>query len=464
MAITGNRNYNDPALGAAFGNLASLFAPPGGTDLAGYATANAKNQEAQRLAELYASGRTPSEKAALAGVMAYGSTPQGFNYKTDQDNATVRATNEADNATALAMLYATPVLVNEGQTAFLPQQTQEATGLPGVFTGAVRAQPGDRVALPSGQVVEGAPKPMTEDELRAQLLSGMPAAQQNAWAFGSTPLESVIRDGQPTYTTRLDAIGQQPAPSASGGAPETQNYKTPDGTTGSAVYDRTRGWVDTQTGAALPQGSVTFSAALQGDRATSGLGGKSTEAQDKNAYAAEMASGATEQLLTAFDTGAIPSASDYQLFVLMRTLPMSVQPALVSAMSPQGQLFYQNVRTALPYQLMSQSGQAVTEQEYERKLLELVPVPGEDPAVTAAKRRQFETYIATARAVAGPAYDNVEAAKAANEGQGAAPAPQGAAPTPAQGGIPTLNSPEEAATLPSGTQFYTPDGRLMRVP
>ena len=41
MAITTNRVYNDPALGAAFSNLASAFMPPGGGDLAGYASAAA---------------------------------------------------------------------------------------------------------------------------------------------------------------------------------------------------------------------------------------------------------------------------------------------------------------------------------------------------------------------------------------------------------------------------------------
>ena len=47
MNIRANR-YNDPALGAAFENIASLFAPPSAQDTAAYATAAAKKQDAER--------------------------------------------------------------------------------------------------------------------------------------------------------------------------------------------------------------------------------------------------------------------------------------------------------------------------------------------------------------------------------------------------------------------------------
>ena len=111
----------------------------------------------------------------------------------------------------------------------------------------------------------------------------------------------------------------------------------------------------------------------------------------------------------------------------MRRMPMEAAPYLVKSMSPEGQAFYQNLRTALPFQLMSQSGQAVSEQEYERKLLELIPIPGEDASVSAAKRSQFATYIKAARGVAGPAYDKIH-------NNGGIPEPSGT-PVPAPGGM-----------------------------
>lgn len=110
--FAGNRYYNDPALGAAFANLAQAFAPPSAQDMAAFATAQKTRDEAARLAQLFAAGGSPSEQAALIGVQTYGATPQGFTYKVDQDNATQRygydtqaatstANNAADNARAL---------------------------------------------------------------------------------------------------------------------------------------------------------------------------------------------------------------------------------------------------------------------------------------------------------------------------------------------------------------------------
>ena len=99
-----------------------------------------------------------------------------------------------------------------------------------------------------------------------------------------------------------------------------------------------------------------------------------------------------------------------------------VQPELLTSMSPEGQAFYQNVRTALPMQLLTQSGQGVTEREYERKMAELVPVPGEAPSVTAAKRRQFAIYAAAVKGLAGRALDKVNAVPAQAPAGSASPA------------------------------------------
>ena len=58
--ISPNRYYNDPALGQGFSNLASIFAPPSGSDLSGYATAAATKQKAAQLADYYDYTKNPN--------------------------------------------------------------------------------------------------------------------------------------------------------------------------------------------------------------------------------------------------------------------------------------------------------------------------------------------------------------------------------------------------------------------
>lgn len=98
---------------------------------------------------------------------------------------------------------------------------------------------------------------------------------------------------------------------------------------------------------------------------------------------------------------------------------------------------------------MAKSGLAVTEQEYARTLAELVPVPGEDPAVTASKRRQFATFVSVIQGLAGQAWAKAKMNPPAPPPElGATPAPA-APPAPAAGG---------AARFERG-----PDGKLIRV-
>jgi len=165
----------------------------------------------------------------------------------------------------------------------------------------------------------------------------------------------------------------------------------------------------------------------------SGKGGKTTEAQDKAGYVAAMSEEAATGILNAYDTGKLPNQTDYQLFNLGNNLPAAAQPALVPGMSPEGQNFYQMMRTALPPQLMIQSGMGVNEKEVERKYKELIPVPGEDPSVTQLKRNQFATYLTAVRGIAGPAYK-----KATTPLPGKTPpaAPGLGAAAPAAGGDP----------------------------
>lgn len=115
MPVASNRYYNDPALGQAFSNLAGMFAPPSGGDLAGYATAKAKREEASRLAELFAYAKDPAYDQTVAdrmGVLGGLYAPTQSFYSVDQGNAVARRgqditastalqTNAADNARAI---------------------------------------------------------------------------------------------------------------------------------------------------------------------------------------------------------------------------------------------------------------------------------------------------------------------------------------------------------------------------
>lgn len=115
MPVTSNRFYNDPSLGAAFSNLANIFAPPSGSDLAGYAGAKAKQEEAARLAELFNYAKDPNYDQGLAdrmGVLGGLYAPTQSYHAVNLGDATTRrgqdvtastsrANNAADNIRAL---------------------------------------------------------------------------------------------------------------------------------------------------------------------------------------------------------------------------------------------------------------------------------------------------------------------------------------------------------------------------
>jgi len=270
MAIRSNRHYNNPAIGAAFSNLASIFAPPSGSDLAGYANASATNAQSARIAELFADPNLSDwdKKAIAAGL--YNPT-QSF-YAQDQNNATAqrgqditagtarygfdtqaatsRANNAADNERALA----TNVLDNQRSaigSLFGPlNQGQVAPAVPQEFM--------DILGLPSVDERVGAPKPLSETEHNASVLAGMPLEQQQAVAFGSTPIEQIVMGDGPINVTRPDAIGQTPYNAQSQTKPTNMLAVLPDGTNVPAVQAPDGGFVHAQTGERLPDNIQIF--------------------------------------------------------------------------------------------------------------------------------------------------------------------------------------------------------------
>ncbi|WP_020187621.1 hypothetical protein [Methylopila sp. 73B] len=215
MAI---RQY-DPTIGQHIRSVAGLFAPPSPTEQAAYAMAKAKKEEAERLAELHAAGRTPSERAALTGVQGYGQTPQGFTYNVDTDAATAR---RGQDLTAGSSRYATDVGARTSITNNrLDNQRATVTNLYGPLdAGQVAPAVPDRfleaLGFGGGGIAErlGALKPMSETEAKAQILRALSLQQQADAVLGAeTPVQAMGPDGRATFMSPGAAVrtGAQPA-------------------------------------------------------------------------------------------------------------------------------------------------------------------------------------------------------------------------------------------------------------
>jgi hypothetical protein len=275
-------NAVDPSqISSAFDSIANAFKVTPQEILAG-AKSRETMQKVQYLADAYKLAQDPSSDqgqldrlASIAGAYA----PSQSLTAVDRNNATTLRTNAADNARALQVARegqageTTRTLlspVGEGQTRFIPPSVASLYGLPAQQIGAVKANEGQTVALPGGGTVEGREKPLTEDAVKARVLAGMEPAAQRAAAFGNTPVETVMTPQGPRISSRLDAIGQAPAPDTQ--KAQFFNYDTPDGKSGTARTDGSGKLVDTQTGVELPPGSRTYTAQLTGNKTDTGLG------------------------------------------------------------------------------------------------------------------------------------------------------------------------------------------------
>lgn len=311
MAVRKNGYYADPALGTAFDNLASAFATPSGTDIHGYASASATREKAARLADLYAYAKDPAYKQELAdrmGVAAGNYAPNQSYYAVDEGNDTTLKTNAATNAAslavadknnagALARTFAAPVVVADGQTAFLPNQTQAATGLPGMFRGNVTTNPGQTVTTPTNEVISGVPKPLTDSEVKGAILGRQSPEDQRAVALQGVGVAPIVgKDGEPINVLTPNAAGRKPYIDDKR-QPQIANYKTAAGAVGTATLDKdTLKWKDTQTGVELPAGTQTYTANLQGDKDATGLGTNTKNNIDQQLVDLTLAESTSKQL------------------------------------------------------------------------------------------------------------------------------------------------------------------------
>ncbi len=313
MPVRRNGYYQpDPALAASFDNLAEVFKTPSGSDLLGYTKSAAEREKAARLADLYNYAKDPNydqTRADRLGVAAGQYAPTQSYYAVDENNDTSLKTNAATNAAslavadknnagALARLYATPIVAGDGQTVMLPAQTAAATGLPGMFRGNITANQGQTVTTPGGEVIAGAPKPLSDSEVKGAILGRQSPADQRAVAMQGVGVTQVQdKSGEPTLVNTPDAAGRTPY-NVDSRQPQIANWKDPaSGKIGTAVLDKdTMKWKDTQTGAELPAGIQTYTANLQGDKDATGLGASTKNNIDQQLVDLSLTDSTSKQL------------------------------------------------------------------------------------------------------------------------------------------------------------------------
>lgn len=247
MAV--RNRYNDPNLGAAFENIASLFAPVSSSELAGYATADLTRQkaaaEAQRmgLVDMFVNGNGINDQAGIAAGLytpnqSWGAVQMGdatarlghsLDYRASREN------NTADNARAMEL-------------GRLGDETNR------------RGQDLDFRALTENNVRDNQRHVQTTaiDSLLNPLGPGEQTREigDDVWAAM----------GIPTMPTTPEYVNSTPSGSA-----KLTNVRLPDGTqTVAAQTDR--GLVDPQSEQPLPPGTTMFSTAAQGSADEVGLG------------------------------------------------------------------------------------------------------------------------------------------------------------------------------------------------
>jgi hypothetical protein len=233
MPAKKNQYYNDPAIGEAFNNLASMFKAPSGTDLYGYAHAAATRAKEGRLSELFDYAKKPEYNAELADRLniAVGNyNPSQSFYSVDQSNATSRANNAADNQRARDVASinerantdrAMIAPIATGASRILPPALADFYKVPQVQSGNIEMKPGEVTTTPDGRVFRGEAKPLSSDETRAQWMQDAAKAGKigdaamKAVIMGNTPIETIQSNEGARFAFRPDAVGQAPMPDPS---------------------------------------------------------------------------------------------------------------------------------------------------------------------------------------------------------------------------------------------------------
>lgn len=364
MPVTNSAYYNDPALGQAFSNLASAFAPPSGADLAGYALANERKQAATRLGQLFDYTKDPNFNQTTFDRMGVASGQ----WNPSQSYYGIDAKEQGDTTRKLLE----PVAA--GATRFVPQGLADMYDVPNQQTGVVSLNQGERATLPNGQVLNGAPKPLSETEMKASILGGLPIADRQAAVLSDIPVETVMSNGQPQFVRRSDAIGKAPAGSDSDLVEGTANVN---GKIVEVYRRKNERQYVTADGQPVPADVQVFDRARP-TGTNEQVGMKNTEAGDKAGMFYNRAAVADSNINQLSKKGYTPSARDYELMLggAGDTLPLSLSNNLVS---PEGRRFYSNGMGFMMSVLRPDTGAAFGKEEFQSYARIFLPLPGDDP-------------------------------------------------------------------------------------
>lgn len=229
MPVKSSGYFNNPAFAQAAANLSSLFEPPSGADTYGFAKADAERADAKRLQDFFDYQTGPGydrETADRMGIGAGAYTPNQSFYSVDLGDATTRrgqdvtaATSRSNNAADNARALETNRLSELG--GLFDSVSQDA--LRPAIPAEIATQFGAPGALPE---IQGNRSPLSETQVNARRIQGLPPELQDAIAFGNTPVENVVTPEGPRIQTRLDSIGEPPLVKDGGGMSVT----LPDGT------------------------------------------------------------------------------------------------------------------------------------------------------------------------------------------------------------------------------------------
>lgn len=311
-SVRRNPAYQDPYMAKAAENIAGLFAAPSGADAAGFATGNAKRLEAERLSALFNYSKSPEYNQATADRMATAAgvyNPAASYYAVDKKNSTdrygydvnARTTLEQERikgSNSLAEIYSKPTVLKDGEIAHVPEQTQAKTGFAPMLGGNITVKQGERAYTPFGSRLDGAPTPLTTDQVLAAATGQLPLDVQQKRALAGPGVQTVMGANGPTMESNAGAIGLPAVPDpAKAGKTELRNFKAPDGRVGTARFDPTlNDFVETSTGTRIPLGSQTFTSQLTGSADQTGLGASVRGGIDKQLLAGDLAKDTGAQL------------------------------------------------------------------------------------------------------------------------------------------------------------------------
>lgn len=451
MARRPNPYNGDPNLRAGFDNIAAMFAPPSGSDLAGYAAAGLNNQKRQQLAEYYKMASDPNASRDVVdryGVATGVFSPTQSYHKIDVDSAdtrrgqditagTARDNNLRDNARAMAATRYGDIKEGDIRPA-MPASVASMFGLPEQpeQRGTVKLSQNQTATLPDGSTMTGINRPQTMDEWQAQNLerqrqAGTLSDQQiTDIAMGKqSPVTVMGPDGKtPVYAAPGTAMRMQmPAAAAPSSTPVNRSEGT--AVINGQMVPVTRApdglrW-QLQDGSPVPDGAQVQN--MLSPQSTKDA--QPTEASDKAGIFYSRAAPASANMDAALKGGYAPNDLDYEAMLGAASgAPNAVTRHVIS---DKGRQFYGDAQNFMMSVLRPDTGAAFGKEEFQSYGRVFIPMPGDPPEVLRDKSIARQTALA---ALQGTSRGSAEAISKILSAQGL-PIPPEMAAVIARGGV-----------------------------